>query len=69
MGELCVLDHSPRHITAVALEDTDLLVITLENFNNLLDEHPQVGNRLLRGMLFSVSVRLKKSMDRLASMF
>ena len=69
VGELCVFDNSPRHITAVALEDTDLLMITIQNLNILLEENPQVGNHLLKGMLFSVSARLRKSMDRLASMF
>jgi len=69
VGELCALDHRPRHIAAVTLEVTDLLVMTTQNLDNLLDDHPQVGNRLLKGMLFSVAARLRKSMDRLASMF
>ncbi len=69
VGELCALDHGPRYITAVALEDTEMIVMATRDFKKLLEEHPHTGNRLLQGMLFSVSARLRKSMDRLTSMF
>jgi CRP-like cAMP-binding protein len=56
-------------VTARALDDTDLLVITHENFEKLTEEHPELGVKLLKGMLLAVSTRLRKSYDRLAAIF
>lgn len=69
VGELCILDNAPRPVTAVALEDSSLLVIDRADFIRLLEEEPELGVKLLKGMLFAVSSRLRKSFDRLASIF
>ena len=68
-GELCVLDDSPRAVTAVAMDDVDLLVLSVENFQALLGEDKELGVKLLKGMLFAVSIRLKKSLSRIAAIF
>lgn len=68
-GELCLLDGSPRAVTVAALEDASLLLITRDRFEALLQEHPILGVKLLKGMLLAVSVRLRKSFDRLAAIF
>jgi CRP/FNR family cyclic AMP-dependent transcriptional regulator len=69
VGALCILDSSPRAITAMALEDVTLLVITPGNFEKLIAEKPELGIRILKGMLLSVSIRLRKSFERLAKFF
>ncbi len=69
VGELCMLDGTPRSVTAVALEDSDLLILSRKNFEALLAENPVLGVKLLKGMLLAVSTRLRKSFDRLASIF
>jgi len=69
IGELCILDNSPRAVTAVAREDVSILLITKENFDKLIIEHPELGAQLLKGMLYSVSKRLKGCYDRLRSVF
>jgi CRP-like cAMP-binding protein len=69
VGALCALDNSPRAVTAVALEDVSLLIITRENFEKLIEKYPVLGVKLIKGMLFSVSKRLKASFDRLATFF
>lgn len=69
MGEFGLLDGQPRAFTAAALDDAGLLVLEREAFERLTTEHPEVGVRLLKGMLFAVTQRLKKSFDRLASIF
>lgn len=68
-GELCVLDGSPRAVTAVALDDVSLLLLSREDFENMLNKYPRLGVKLLKDMLFAVSTRLKKSFDRLAAIF
>jgi len=69
VGELCILDGSPRAITAVAMDEVDILILSNDKFSLLLKEESDLGIKLLKGMLFAVSTRLKKSMSRLASIF
>jgi CRP-like cAMP-binding protein len=69
VGELCILDNNPRAVTAEASEDVSLLQISKTNFDKLIEEYPEQGTQLLKGMLFSVSKRLKGCYDRLVSVF
>ena len=45
------------------------VVVTKENFDKLMDMHPELGAKLLSGMLLSVSKRLKNSFNRLVAIF
>jgi CRP/FNR family transcriptional regulator, cyclic AMP receptor protein len=68
-GALCILDESLRKVTAVALEDVYLAIITQQNLDKLIDTNPALGAKLLKGMLLTVSDRLRKSFDRLTVFF
>jgi CRP-like cAMP-binding protein len=68
-GALCILDDSLRTVTAKALEDVTLAIITQKNLDKLIDTNPESGAKLLKGMLLTVSIRLRKSFDRLAVFF
>lgn len=63
-GALCILDDSLRTVTAEALEDVTLAIITQKNLDILIDINPKFGAKLLKGMLLTVSIRLRKSFDR-----
>lgn len=69
IGALCILDNSPRAVTAVALEDGTILTMSRDNFEKLMNSHPELGAKLMKGMLLSTSVRLRKSFERLAAFF
>jgi CRP-like cAMP-binding protein len=69
IGALCVLDKGIRPVTAVAMEDVSLVVITRDDFDELIEKHPRPATRLLKGMLFSLSRRLRCSYDRMTSVF
>jgi CRP-like cAMP-binding protein len=69
VGELCVVDQRPRAVTAVALEDTAILTLSCSQLEKLLERNPEVGIRLLKGILLAVSTRLRKSFERLAAIF
>ena len=69
IGALCILDNSPRAVTAETMEETSLMIITKENFNKLMNAHPELWGKLIKGMLISVSKRLKSSFDRLITVF
>jgi len=69
VGELCILGGQSRPVTVAAMEDADLLVLTRDSFASLRREHPELAVRVLEGMLLTVSTRLSKSFERLASIF
>lgn len=69
VGELCLLKEQPRKVNVGALEATDLLMLSKEMFTALMEEHPEVGGRLLKGMLLTVSTRLDKAFERLTAVF
>ena len=48
VGELSVLDRRPRTATVTTVVDTELLVIDRRHLGPLLDQHPQVADRLDR---------------------
>jgi CRP-like cAMP-binding protein len=68
-GALCILDESLRKVTALALEDVSLAIITQENLDRLIERNPGLGAKLLKGMLHTVSDRLRKSFDRIVTFF
>jgi len=68
-GALCILDDSLKKVTAVALEDVSLAIITQESLDKLIATNPGLGAKLLKGMLLTVSDRLRQSFDRLTVFF
>ncbi len=69
VGELSLFSDDKRAVTATALTDVWLLKLSAERFEALLEEHPVVGGKLLKGMFYAVSRRLRKSFERLAAIF
>lgn len=69
LGEVSFLEGGKRSETAAVLDHADLILLTRESFQRLLDERPRLGIKLLEGMLVTVSRRLRKSYERLASIF
>jgi CRP-like cAMP-binding protein len=69
IGEFSLIDGLPRAVTAACLEDAQLLLLPKETLDKLLIEHPELGIKLLKGVLLTLSIRLRKSFERLASIF
>ncbi len=69
VGALCILDGTLRSITATAMEDVTIAAISREDFETLINTKPELGSKLMKGMLLSLSIRLRKSFERLASFF
>jgi CRP-like cAMP-binding protein len=69
IGALCILDGSPRAVTAEVMDDACIATITRDNFDRLTKEHPDLGTALVKGMLMAVSKRLKNSFSRLVAVF
>ncbi|MBE2199263.1 MAG: Crp/Fnr family transcriptional regulator [Anaerolinea sp.] len=66
-GELAVVDGLPRSATAVALDDTDLYLLTRENFRRHMAHCPQLALNFMK--VLSTRVRYNtQQMDSLASL-
>ena len=83
-GEIALLDGEPRTADAVALEETDLLVLERSRFQPFLSERPELALRLISvlckrlrqtsehledTMFFEAPSRLARSLLRLAEAF
>jgi CRP-like cAMP-binding protein len=69
IGASCLLDHLPRSTAAKTLEPATLLLLNRQQFAALTSEHPQIGIKLLKGMLLAEASRLRQAYARLASVF
>lgn len=60
-GEMSLIDGEPRSATAIALDDSKIVVLTEENFNRLSYSHPRLGVALLLKMARLMSHRLRQT--------
>ena len=69
IGIESVMDGGPRPVTAKAMKETELVILSKENFEMLSMESPEFANKMLRKFLQLESTRLRKSLERLTSFF
>jgi CRP-like cAMP-binding protein len=65
VGEKGLLGPRTRGATLVAVKDSELLVLSQEAFDLLVDESPALIIKLLKWLLARVSLRLEKNSERL----
>lgn len=61
MGEMSLLDELPYSATAIARDDTQLLLLTRMSFERLSTEQPVLCNVLLRQIARLMSLRLRQT--------
>lgn len=66
IGEMAVIDDFPRSATVKAKTQTTLLILTRKGFDQLLDQHPQIGIKLLKGLAKLLSINMRKTSSLLA---
>ena len=59
LGEMSLIDGWPRSASAVAIEDSTMLVLTKDNFEHLLSDQPQLGSQILMKLAGLLSQRLR----------
>lgn len=65
LGELALLDSSPRSASALANERTKAMAIFREDLNKLLDTHPVLGGKVMKELAITIGKRLKATNDLL----
>lgn len=65
VGELALLDNSPRSATAKAIEPTEALAFFRSELNKLLKTHPAIGSKIMKELAIIVGQRLKATNEQL----
>lgn len=66
IGEMSVIDRTPRSATVKARTRSTLVGMTLESFDFICEEHPRVGIKILKGISRLLSMNMRKTSSRLA---
>lgn len=65
LGEMAVLDGERRSATCVAISDCELLTLSKESMDKMLEEQPRTGAKVLRTIAVSLSRRLRMAVGKL----
>ena len=61
LGEMALIDGMTRSATVRALALTNILILRRDDFNTLLDKHPEVGIKILKGIARGMSFNLRQT--------
>jgi CRP-like cAMP-binding protein len=64
-GELSVVDESPRSATARSLTDTNLLVLSKRDFDDLMESDHELGYKVMRMIAKLVSRRVRHANQKI----
>jgi len=67
VGELALLDDSPRSASAMAVEKTEALAFFREDLNKLLNTNPETASRIFKELALIIGKRLKATNEQLFS--
>ncbi len=66
LGEMSIIDDFPRSATVKAKTKSTLLILTRKGFDQLLEQHPRIGVKILKGLAKLLSMNLRKTSSLLA---
>lgn len=68
VGEISAVDRGLRTATVVAMQKTEMLLLTCDNLEKMLAEKPALGVKLLKRIIHVLSLRQRRAYDRLSSL-
>ncbi|MBW1990513.1 MAG: cyclic nucleotide-binding domain-containing protein [Deltaproteobacteria bacterium] len=68
VGEMAVIDDFPRSATVRAKTNSRLLTLSRKNFESLLENHPETGIKVLKGIARLVCINLRRTSVELADL-
>ncbi len=68
IGEMGIIDGEPFSASAIASEDSTVLLITREDFEDIVKQNNEIGNKLLWILSKILTARLRQTTERLASL-
>jgi len=68
IGEMGIIDGEPFSASAIASQDSIVLLITKEDFEDIVKQHLELGNKLLWKLAKILTARLRHTTKRLAEL-
>ena len=68
IGEMGIIDGEPFSASAIASKDSVVLLITREDFEDIVNQHGELGNKLLWKLARILTTRLRQTTKRLAAL-
>jgi CRP-like cAMP-binding protein len=66
IGEMAIIEDLPRFASVRALEDCRLFILSKSAFDLIIEKHPYIGIKILKGVSSMMSGYLRKTSIRLA---
>ncbi len=66
LGEMSIIDNTPRSATARAKQNTTLVILSKRGFNTILEKHPRIGIKILKGIARLLSLNMRRTSSHLA---
>ncbi len=68
IGEMALIDKSPRSATVVSKQSTTMITLTSKGFEHLLDKSPQTGVKMIRKIARLLSLNMRRTSSKLADL-
>lgn len=70
VGEMALAnENKPRSATVAASENSELIILSRDSLDSLIDQFPSTGAKILKGLNQVLAIRLRKAAERLAKIF
>ncbi|WP_027357792.1 cyclic nucleotide-binding domain-containing protein [Desulforegula conservatrix] len=66
IGEMAIIDKTPRSATVKAKTFTTLLVLSRKGFDTIVEKHPGIGIKILKGLARLLSLNMRATSSKLA---
>ena len=68
VGEGAFIDSGPRSTTVIAMEPCRILVLSVQKMDQLILNNPFLSIKLMKRMLYIISIRLRKAGERISEL-
>jgi CRP-like cAMP-binding protein len=68
VGEGAFIDSKPRSSTVIAMEPCRILCISVGKMDELIEDNPPLAIKLMKRLLYIVSIRLRKAGERISEL-
>jgi CRP/FNR family cyclic AMP-dependent transcriptional regulator len=68
IGEMALIDRSPRSATVVAKQATTMVTLTEKGFDLLAEKHPQIGVMVIKKIARLLSLNMRRTSSKLADL-
>ncbi len=66
IGEMSIIDNIARSASVRARKDSTLVILSRKGFNTILDSHPKIGIKILKGIARLLSLNMRRTSSHLA---